>query len=51
MWSENGLITIKFIKVSWTPNDVEEEDFINIEKFNFIESFQALNNVTKSSPV
>ena len=50
VWSENELITASFIKFRWIPNVAEEEDFLNIEKFKFIESFQPLINATKSSP-
>ena len=50
VWSENELITATFIKFRWIPNVAEEEDFLNIEKFKFIESFQPLINATKTSP-
>ena len=33
VWRENDYVTPTFIKLSWTPNAVEEQDFINIEKF------------------
>ena len=28
-----------FTKLNWTPNAAEEKDFINTEKFKFIQSF------------
>ena len=31
-------------------NDIKKEDFINTEKFSFIESFQLLTIVTERSP-
>lgn len=39
-----------FIKLSRTFNAVEEENFINIEKFKYIKSLQPLTKVTRSSP-
>ena len=33
VWRENDNVMPTFIKLSWTPNAVEEQDFVNIEKF------------------